>query len=34
MVLGQARLDLRTLRVLFDLDAETLLGMIEEAVPV
>ena len=33
MVLDQARLDLRTLRALFDLDAETLLGMIEEAVP-
>ena len=33
MVLDQARLDLRTLRVLFDLDAEKLLGMIEEAVP-
>jgi len=33
MVLDQARLDLRTLRALFDLDAQTLLGMIEEAVP-
>jgi uncharacterized protein len=33
MVLDQARLDLRTLRALFDLDAETLLGMIEGAVP-
>src|SRR5215218_10053710 len=33
MVLDQARLDLRTLRALFDLDAETLLGMIEKAVP-
>ena len=33
MVLDQARLDLRTLRALFDLNAETLLGMIEEAVP-
>ena len=32
-VLEQARLDLRTLRELFDLDAETLLGMVEEAVP-
>jgi uncharacterized protein len=33
MVLDQARLDLRTLRALFDLDAQTLLGMIEESVP-
>jgi uncharacterized protein len=33
MVLDQARLDLRTLRALFDLDAQTLLGRIEEAVP-
>src|ERR671912_331787 len=33
MILDQARLDLRTLRALFDLNAETLLGMIEEAVP-
>jgi predicted AAA+ superfamily ATPase len=33
MVLDQARLDLRALRALFDLDARTLLGMIEEAVP-
>ena len=32
-VLEQARLDLRTLRMLFDLDAPTLLGMVEEAVP-
>ncbi len=32
-VLEQARLDLRTLRTLFDLDAETLLGMVEGAVP-
>jgi predicted AAA+ superfamily ATPase len=33
VVLDQAGLDLRTLRALFELDAETLLGMIEEAVP-
>ena len=33
MVLDQAGLDLRTLRALFDLDAQTLLGMIEDAVP-
>jgi uncharacterized protein len=33
MVLDQAGLDLRTLRALFDLDAETLLGMIEETFP-
>ena len=32
-VLEQARLDLRTLRVLFDLDAPSLLGMVEGAVP-
>jgi hypothetical protein len=32
-VLEQARLDLRTLRMLFDLDAPTLLGMVEGAVP-
>ena len=32
-VLDQARLDLRTLRMLFELDAETLLGMVEGAVP-
>jgi len=32
-VLEQARLDLGTLRMLFDLDAETLLGMVEGAVP-
>jgi uncharacterized protein len=32
-VLEQARLDLRTLRTLFDLDAVTLLGMVEGAVP-
>ena len=32
-VLEQARSDLRTLRMLFDLDAETVLGMVEEAVP-
>lgn len=32
-VLEQARLDLRTLRTLFDLDARTLLAMIEAAVP-
>jgi predicted AAA+ superfamily ATPase len=32
-VLEQARLDLGTLRKLFDLDAPTLLGMVEEAVP-
>lgn len=33
LLLEQARLDLRTLRSLFDLDAETLLGFIEESVP-
>ena len=33
MVLDQAGLDLRTLRALFDLDAQTLLCMIEDAVP-
>ena len=33
MVLDQAGLDLRTLRALFDLDAQTLLGTIEDAVP-
>ncbi len=33
MVLDQAGLDLRTLRALFDLDAETMLGIVEEAVP-
>ena len=32
-VLEQARLDLRALQMLFDLDAPTLLGMVEEAVP-
>ncbi|CAA9438340.1 MAG: hypothetical protein AVDCRST_MAG01-01-3431, partial [uncultured Rubrobacteraceae bacterium] len=32
-VLEQARLDLGTLRMLFDLDAATLLGMVEGAVP-
>lgn len=32
-VLEQARLDLRTLRTLFDLDARTVLAMIEAAVP-
>ncbi len=32
-VLEQARLDLRTLRTLFELDAGTLLGMVEGAVP-
>ena len=32
-VLEQARIDLRTLRMLFDLDAETLLGRVEGAVP-
>jgi hypothetical protein len=32
-VLEQARLDLRTLRMLFDLDAPSLLGMVEGAVP-
>ena len=32
-VLEQARLDLRTLRMLFDLDAPALLGMVEGAVP-
>jgi uncharacterized protein len=32
-VLEQARLDLRTLRTLFDLDAPSLLGMVEGAVP-
>lgn len=32
-VLGQARLDLRTLKGLFDVDARTLTGMVEEAVP-
>ncbi len=32
-VLEQARRDLRTLRALFELDAETLLGMVEEAAP-
>src|SRR3712207_47908 len=32
-VLEQARLDLGTLRMLFSLDAETLLGMVEGAVP-
>lgn len=32
-VLEQARLDLRTLRMLFELDAERLLGMVERAVP-
>jgi predicted AAA+ superfamily ATPase len=32
-VLEQARLDLRTLRMLFDLDAPTLLGMVEGSVP-
>lgn len=32
-ILEQARLDLRTLRALFDLDAEALLGMVEGAVP-
>ena len=32
-VLEQARLDLRTLRMLFDLDAPTLLGMVEGTVP-
>ena len=32
-VLEQARLDLGTLRMLFDLDAGTLLGMVEGAVP-
>ncbi|CAA9410633.1 MAG: hypothetical protein AVDCRST_MAG22-1844 [uncultured Rubrobacteraceae bacterium] len=32
-VLEQARLDLGTLRMLFDLDAETLLGMVEGVVP-
>jgi predicted AAA+ superfamily ATPase len=32
-VLEQARLDLGTLRMLFDLDAPTLLGMVEGAVP-
>src|SRR3712207_5631166 len=32
-VLEQARLDLRTLRMLFDLDAGTLLGMAEGAAP-
>jgi len=32
-VLEQARLDLRTLRMLFNLDAPTLLGMVEGAVP-
>src|ERR687889_276793 len=32
-LLEQVRRDLRTLRALFDLDAETLLGAVEEAVP-
>jgi uncharacterized protein len=32
-ILEQARLDLRTLRMLFDLDALSLLGMVEGAVP-
>src|SRR5918998_2362013 len=32
-VLAQARLDLRTLQALFELDAGTLLGMVEEAAP-
>ena len=32
-VLEQARIDLRTLRMLFDLDARTLLGRVEGAVP-
>ena len=32
-VVEQARIDLRTLRMLFELDAETLLGMVEGAVP-
>src|ERR687893_362793 len=33
LLLEQVRRDLRTLRALFDLDAETLLGAVEEAVP-
>jgi uncharacterized protein len=32
-VMEQARLDLRTLQALFELDAETLLGIVERAVP-
>ena len=33
LLLEQARRDLGTLRTLFDLDAETVLGMVEDAVP-
>ena len=33
LLLGQARLDLRTLQSLFDLDAESLFGLIEDAMP-
>ncbi len=33
LLLGQARLDLRTLQSLFELDAESVFGLIEDAVP-
>ncbi|MGB3634176.1 MAG: ATP-binding protein [Rubrobacteraceae bacterium] len=33
LLLGQARLDLRTLQSLFELDAEAVFGLIEDAVP-